>query len=80
MCVKRRITLTISPEVLQRAKMLARNRNTSGSHLIETLIDQAASSDAVAGHESLVQRWQGKLTAQVRDEAEFHFPEKKYDL
>jgi Family of unknown function (DUF6364) len=80
MHVKRRITLTISPEVSQRAKMLARNRNTSVSHLIETLIDQAASSDAVAGHESLVQRWRGKLTTQVRDEPKFHFLKKKYDL
>jgi hypothetical protein len=80
MYVKKRITLTISPEVSQRAKMLARNRNTSVSHLIETLIDQAASSDAVAGHASLVQRWRGKLTTRVREEPKFHFLKKKYDL
>jgi len=80
MYVKKRITLTISPEVSQRAKMLARNRNTSVSHLIETLIDQAASSDVVAGHASLVQRWRGKLTTQVREEPKFHFLKKKYDL
>ena len=80
MHVKKRVTLTISPETSQRAKMLARNRNTSVSHLIETLIDQAASSDAATGRESLVQRWRGTLTTQVRDEPKFRFLKKKYDL
>lgn len=80
MHMKKRVTLTISPEVSRRAKTLARNRNTSVSHLIEMLIDQASSADSITGDQTLLQRWRGKLKTHLRDEARFEFLKSKYGL
>jgi hypothetical protein len=80
MHMKKRITLTIRPEISQQAKVLARNRNTSVSHLIETLIEQASSSNTLAAHTRPSERWRGKLKTKFRDEPKFRYLKKKYDL
>jgi hypothetical protein len=80
MHMKKRITLTIRPEISQQAKVLARHRNTSVSHLIETLIEQASSSSALADHTRPSARWRGKLKTKFRDEPKFRYLKKKYDL
>ena len=80
MHMKKRITLTIRPEVSHQAKILARSRNTSVSHLVEILIEQASASDASGGRAKLVERWRGKLKTDSRDEPRFRYLKKKYDL
>jgi hypothetical protein len=78
--MKKRITLTIRPEISQRAKMLARTRNSSVSHLVETLIEQASSSEASSASTRLAERWRGKLKTDFRDEPRSRYLKKKYDL
>ena len=80
MHMKKRITLTIRPEVSHQAKVLARTRNTSVSHLIETLIEQASASDASGGRTKLAERWRGRLKTDSRAEPRFQYLKKKYDL
>ena len=78
--MKKRITLTIRPEISHRAKVLARTRNTSVSHLVETLIEQASASDASGAETKLAERWRGKLKTDFRDEPRFRYLKKKYSL
>jgi len=78
--MKKRITLTIRPEISHQAKLLARTRKTSVSHLIETLIEQASAADASFTRAKLDERWRGKLKTDFRDEPRFRYLKKKYDL
>jgi len=80
MYVKKRITLTIRPEVSRQAKLLARHRNTSVSQLIESLIEQASAFDALPAKTELVERWRGKLKTHLSDEPKARYLKKKYDL
>ena len=58
--MKKRITLTIEPALALRAKRLARNRNTSVSGLVESLVCAAPLSPEM--DETLfVDRWAGKF-------------------
>jgi hypothetical protein len=62
--VKTRVTITLDPRVIRRAKSVARSRRTNLSALIESLLVQTADL-AVAKPISFSQKWAGKLS--VRD-------------
>jgi hypothetical protein len=64
MHVKTRVTITLDPRVIQRAKSVARARRTNLSALIESLLVQTADL-AVAKPISFSQKGAGKLS--VRD-------------
>ncbi len=81
MRMKSRLTLTIDPQVMHRAKLYARSRNQSLSSLVEGLL-----KDVEGGEEegdsgvSFSKRWGGKLEVASRDEERFQYLSKKYDL
>jgi Family of unknown function (DUF6364) len=58
--MKKRITLTIDPQLAQRAKQLAHNRHTSVSALIEEFVRAAPLSPEADG-KSFVEKWAGKF-------------------
>ena len=58
--MKKRITLTIEPELALRAKRLARNRKTSVSGLVEALVRAAPLNPETDGT-SFVDKWAGKF-------------------
>ena len=58
--MKKRITLTIDPQLALRAKQLAHNRHTSVSALIEELV-RAAPLSPGADNKSFVEKWAGKF-------------------
>jgi hypothetical protein len=58
--MKNRITLTIDPAIVKRAKKEARIRNTSLSGLVEELL-RSASLSRGENSDSFVDRWAGKF-------------------
>jgi hypothetical protein len=58
--MKKRITLTIDPQLALRAKQLAYNRHTSVSALIEGFVRAAPLSPDADG-KSFVEKWAGKF-------------------
>jgi predicted transcriptional regulator len=79
MYMKKRITISIDPEISRRAKQLARQRKTTVSGLIQDLIAQSGQGDSNTARESFVTRWEGKLKIQRRkDDPRFAYLEAKY--
>jgi len=72
--MKKRVTLTIDPDVLARARRLAHSRNTSVSGLIEGFVRRAPMTRKSGGR-SFSSKWAGKFkvrrstTADARLEA-----------
>jgi hypothetical protein len=58
--MKKRVTLTMDPDVVRRAKRLAHRRNTSVSALVEDFVRKAALTDEDPGT-SFVEKWAGKF-------------------
>jgi len=61
MHMKTRMTLTIEPEISHRAKAVARNRGTSLSALVESLLAREAGIATPLKKTSFVQKWVGRL-------------------
>jgi hypothetical protein len=63
-----KLTLSVDPHVVRRAKAYARGRGTSVSRLVEAMLDLAARTDASAPHSSdtapppILTRLRGSLT------------------
>jgi hypothetical protein len=64
--MKERLTVTLDPVVVRKAKALALSRDTNFSALIETLLRLDIANE---GRVSFTKKWAGKLTARSgRDE------------
>ena len=71
MCMmKTRVTLTMDPAVLKRAKRLARQRDTSVSALVETLV-RSEPLPGQPGTPSFAEKWAGRfqLVSDAGDDA-----------
>lgn len=64
--VKTRVTVTLDPRVIRRAKSVARARNTNLSALIEDLLEQAANGGSIRSS-NFTQKWSGKFTVRESD-------------
>lgn len=59
--MKQRISLTLDPKVMHKAKQIAQQRQTSVSQLVEDLLSRITRSSEKEP-EDLVDKWAGKLT------------------
>jgi hypothetical protein len=59
--VKTRVTITLDPGVVRRAKTVARSRKTNLSALVEDLLKRTAER-GIAPRASFAHKWAGKLT------------------
>jgi Family of unknown function (DUF6364) len=59
--MKTRVTITLDPAVLRRAKIVARSRRTNVSALIEELLRRTA-DHATMRHTNFTQKWAGTLS------------------
>ncbi len=59
--MKQRVSLTIDPKVMHKAKQIAQQRQTSVSQLVEELLSRITQPSAKE-LEDLVDKWAGKLT------------------
>jgi hypothetical protein len=66
MHVKTRVTITLDPRVIRRAKSVARSRRTNLSALIEGLLVQTAAL-GTAKPISFSKKWAGKLSVRESD-------------
>lgn len=66
MYMKRRVSLTIDPVVMQQARRLAHEMNTSVSQLVEESL-QRLSQTPNGKHKSFIEQWRGKLKLAQRD-------------
>jgi hypothetical protein len=66
MHMKTRVTITLDPRVIRRAKAVARSRRTNLSALIEHLLVQTADY-GLAKPISFSQKWAGKLSIRESD-------------
>ena len=81
MRMKSRLTLTIDPQVMHRAKVYARSRNQSLSSLVEDFLsDMDGSKGDEKPSETFSSRWEGKLKVVPKDEDRFKYLSKKYGL
>jgi hypothetical protein len=78
--MKDRVTLTIDPEIVSRAKRIAHQRKTTVSALVEDLIRQTPISAKL--EEDFVEKWAGKLRVRkpAGHDARFEHLKKKYGL
>ncbi len=67
--MKTRVTITLDPRVVRRAKSVARSRRTNLSALIENLLNQAADYSATRSIR-FSQKWAGKLTVRASDDSD----------
>jgi hypothetical protein len=79
--MKQRVSLTLDPKVIRKARQIAHRRHTSVSQLVEDLLSHLA-QPAAKEPEDLVEKWAGKLKLVPRD---LHNPRrehlwKKYEL
>jgi len=66
--MKIRVTITLDPRVVRRAKSVARSRNTNLSALIEDLLTRTADyGTARTRSMRFTQKWAGKLTPRESD-------------
>lgn len=68
MHMKTRVTITLDPRIVRRAKAVARLRRTNLSALIEDLLARTAEEPSVSS-ERFSQKWAGKLALR-EDEAD----------
>ena len=68
MHMKTRITVTLDPQVVQRAKSVARSRKSSLSALIEDLLTRTV--DHNAHRVNFTQKWVGKFTVRVPEKSD----------
>jgi hypothetical protein len=60
--MKTRVTITLDPAVIRKAKTVARLRKTNLSALIEDLLNQTAKT-STPRHKSFTRKWTGKFQA-----------------
>jgi hypothetical protein len=79
--MKRRITLTIDPEIARRAKRIALARKTNVSALIEDLVRNASVTGSKR-EPSFVTKWTGKLRVRTPrgSDPRLEALKKRYDL
>jgi len=65
--MKTRVTITLDPAVIRRAKSVARNRHTNLSALIEELLRET-SARATVRHMSFTGKWAGRFTVRASTE------------
>jgi len=79
--MKRRVTLTMDPDIAKRAKKIAHARRTNVSALIEELVRNAS---VIAAHQepSFAEKWTGKLRVRKPKGADpkLESLKKRYDL
>ena len=81
MRMKDRLSLTINPQVVRKAKLAARRQNKSLSSLVEGLLSGLVGDDSKSDPTaSFSERWQGKLSLDRKPEARFDHLAEKYDL
>ena len=75
--MKTRVTLTLAPQTLSKAKKLAHHRHTSVSALVETLLSEAS---AEKGKPGFVEKWSGafKLSRRNSGKPRFEAMKAKY--
>jgi hypothetical protein len=66
MYMKTRVTITLDPRVIRRAKSVARSRQTNLSALIEDLLNHAANYSTTRSIR-FTQKWAGQFTARMSD-------------
>ena len=78
--MKDRVTLTIEPEIVGRAKKIAHQRKTTVSALVEDLIRRTPISAEL--EEDFVHKWTGKLRVRKTPgrDSRFEYLKKKYGL
>ena len=78
--MKDRVTLTIDPDVVGRAKKIAHERKTTVSALVEDLIRRTSIAPELEA--DFVDKWAGKLSARKRSRRDprFAYLKKKYGL
>ena len=64
--MKQRVTITLDPAVIRRAKTVARLRHTNLSALIEELLEQTTKNAALR-RTSFTQKWAGQFTVRESD-------------
>jgi hypothetical protein len=64
--MKARLTVTLDPTVVRRAKALARSRDTNFSALVEKLLQQDLANEG-SNEVSFCDNWRGKLTLRRPD-------------
>ncbi len=75
--MKERVSLSLRPEVLSRARKLARARETNLSAFVEELLESVALHD----EEDFVTRWEGRFSVAERPgDARLEALKKKYGL
>ena len=79
--MKNRVTLTIDPEMVKKAKKIAHARQTSVSALVEDLVRETP----VSSHKqesSFVEKWSGKfrLRKSVKPDLKLTYLKKRYGL
>ena len=79
--MKTRLTMTLDPKAVRKAKSLAHFRHTSVSGLVEDLL-LSARSDESRGKPTFVEKWGGALRLSRRrdDEPRFQGLKAKYGL
>jgi hypothetical protein len=80
--MKQHVNLTLDPKVTQKAKYLARERNTSVSALVEDLLNQATMSSKRKGKSSqtFTTQWKGQLALVGKKEKRYRALAKHYNL
>jgi hypothetical protein len=79
--MKNRITLTLDPAIVKRARKAARAKNTSVSGLVEDLL-RSASIPGEEKRSSFVERWAGKFSVaeSLPDDRRMAFLKAKHGL
>lgn len=81
MRMKNRLSLTIDPVIVRKAKRAAKRQNKSLSSLVEGLLSGVVGNDTESKSSApFSERWQGKLSLNRKAESRFDHLAKKYGL
>ena len=72
--MKQRVSLTVDPKVMRKARQIAHQRHTSVSQLVEDLLNHVTQPSAKEP-EDIVEKWAGKLKLVPRD---LHDPRREH--
>jgi len=78
--MKTRVTLTLEPRVSHRAKIVARERGTSLSGLVEQLLAKESGELESMKKTPFHRKWAGKLQILEQSDPRFNYLKKKYNL
>lgn len=81
MRMKNRLSLTIDPVVVRKAKRVAKLQNRSLSSLVEAILSEAvADGSGPEPLEPFSKRWSGQLVVEAKPESRFDHLAAKYGL